>query len=384
MKVMIVGSDVGMSGAGLSMIKLADELEKRNIEVVRVVRKGNTEKILSEKNIDHYIVNAQSWIVPLRMSKIKKYIYIIVKKFLNIKCYFQYCKIIKCEEPDIIHINAITTYVAAKAALKYDKPIVWHIRELLEEDLGGEFWNKKRAYQLLEKSTEIIAISECVKGKYHKLLPNNSITRIYNGIDMKQYYNPYHKIMENDRITVTMAGRITKNKGQYQCLYEMRNVLKNNRNIVLCFAGTGEKLEVERIKRLILEEQINAEQVVFMGYVTDMYKLWSITDIAVIYSKCEAFGRVTVEAMAAGALVVGYDSGCTCELIQNGKNGLLFGKSVDSTLDSTIQKIIDDRQLAKRISEAGRDAAKTLYTAENNAKLVEGIYRSIMKRSDLT
>ena len=47
-------------------------------------------------------------------------------------------------------------------------------------------------------------------------------------------------------------------------------------------------------------------------------------DIALVASCSEAFGRVTVEAMLAGMLVIGADVAGTSELICDGVNGILY------------------------------------------------------------
>ena len=48
MKVLLFGSDSIACGAGLAMIELAEWLELLGVDVVRVVRKGYTQKKLKE------------------------------------------------------------------------------------------------------------------------------------------------------------------------------------------------------------------------------------------------------------------------------------------------------------------------------------------------
>ena len=183
MKVLYVGSDSQVCGASFSMAKLIDEEEKLGIEIIPVVRNGNTERILKSKGKKYYIVNAQSWMVGKDYSKLKIIFYRIIKELLNMSCYLKYKRIIKMENPDIIHINALTTYSIAQAAIALNKPIVWHIREMMEEDLNGKFWNKKKAYQLMNKANYFIAISRCVENKYKEIVGEKKIKCIYNGIE---------------------------------------------------------------------------------------------------------------------------------------------------------------------------------------------------------
>lgn len=376
MKVLYIGSDSQMCGAGLSMVKLIEEENKAGINVVPVVRKGFSQKLLSEKKIEHYVVNAQSWIVSRNYCWIKAKSIYVIKMILNIKCYFQYIKIIKKENPDIIHINAITTYVGAKAAIKMKKKVVWHIRELIEEDLNGTFFSHKKAYNLMKKAHRFIAISDCVENKYSKIVGKEKIVRIYNGIDENEFYSKNHDVFKNNKIFLTMAGRITKEKGQFLCLDALSKLLKKNSNVILQFAGTGENEELQRLYDFIEKEHINKNQVKFLGYIKNMNEVWKNTDIAIVYSKLEAFGRVTIEAKMAGAIVVGYNSGGTSELIDNGVNGFLFNNS--NELLSSVEYILNNKEQAKKVALAGQIHACNNYTSNINCKKIIELFKSII------
>lgn len=378
MKILYIGGDSLPTGASFSMAKLIEEEEKLGIDVIPVVHSGNTDRLLNEKKKRHYVVNTWSWVVSNDASLIKVLLFRIVKGILNIPCYFQYKKIIQKESPDIVHVNALTTYTGAQAAVSANKPLIWHIREMIEEDLNGRFWNKKQAYKLMKKSNFFIAISQCVEKKYQKIVGNDRIRCIYNGVDRDLFYRADHTILTGDKIVLTMAGRITKEKGQLQCLESLAPLLRENPNVVLCFAGSGNE---EAISELICVRDKNGladSQVQLLGFVKEMHKLWSKTDIAIIYSKFEAFGRVTVEAKMAGALVIGFDSGGTSELIEDGVDGFLFdGKN--TTLYDAVKMSLYNKETSRTIAIKGRESASQIFTSENNAKQVYQLYKEILQ-----
>lgn len=376
MKVLYVGSDALVCGASFSMVKLIEELDQLGVEVIPVVHHGNTERILNEKGRQHYVVDAYSWSLSLSYSKVKAFFIKLVKKSLNIPCFFKYVRIIREENPDIIHINALTTYTIALAALACHKPFVWHIREMMEEDLNSSFWNQKEAHKLMKKADRFIAISKCVEEKYKKIVGKQKIQCIYNGIDTACFLRTDHKILNNEKIVITMAGRITKSKGQFSCLQSLVGLLKANPQVILQFAGVGNDQEVQALHALCIEEGI-AEQVKFLGFVKDMENIWAETDIAVVYSKFEAFGRVTIEAKMAGALVVGYNSGGTTELINDRQDGYLFGNG-HPTLDEVVEKVLKEPRKAQLIAETGRNSASSVFTSENNAKQIQQLYQDIL------
>ncbi|MDU5764914.1 MAG: glycosyltransferase family 4 protein, partial [Veillonella sp.] len=240
------------------------------------------------------------------------------------------------------------------------------------------FWNKKMAYTLMKKATQFIAISKCVENKYKAIVGHENIQCIYNGVDIETFYNKDHEILNDSNVVITMAGRITREKGQLLCLKELLPILKKNPNVILQFAGVGNENELNAIVELRNKEGISEEQVKFLGFVKEVNRLWSKTDIAIVYSKFEAFGRVTVEAKMAGALVVGFDSGGTSELIKNGVDGYLFDGNV-CTLNQIVQMILSDKEKSKKVAREGRKSAAEIFTSENNAKQIWQLYKDILQ-----
>lgn len=378
MKVLYIGSDAQPTGASFSMAKLIEEEEKLGIEVVPVVHKGNTDRLLNEKGKKHYVVNAWSWMVGNDASWFKVTMFRIIKGVLNMPCYFQYKKIIRDEAPDIVHVNALTTYTGAQAAVRTKKPLVWHIREMMEEDLNGRFWSRRQAHKLMKKADCFIAISKCVEKKYWQIVGDKRIRCIYNGVDRDLFYRADHTILTGDKIVLTMAGRITREKGQLQCLESLAPLLRDNPKIVLCFAGNGNEEAVSELIRVRDKNGLADSQVQLLGFVKEMDQLWSKTDIAIIYSKFEAFGRVTVEAKMAGSLVIGFDSGGTSELIEDGVDGFLFdGKN--RTLYDAVKMSLDNKETSRTIAIKGRESASQIFTSENNAKQVYQLYKEILQ-----
>lgn len=376
MKVLYIGSDAQMCGAGLSMIRLIEEEIEARIDVVPVFRKGVSQSLFAEKGLDYYIVNAQSWVISKKYNKIKSKCICLVKTLLNIKCYYQYIKIIKKENPDIVHINSLTTYVGAKAAIKMNKKVVWHIRELIDLDLNGKFFNPKKAYELMNKADAFIAISDCVKEKFLPIVGKNKIFRIYNGIDKDLFFCPNHKILCGASVVITIAGRITKEKGQSFCLNSLSKLLKKNRNIIIQFAGVGSKEEMDLLTTIANDNGISS-QVKFLGYVKNMKEIWENTDISIVYSKFEAFGRVTIEAKMAGAVVVGYNRGGTSELIANEKDGFLFDDS--NELLQIVEHIINDKEFAQKIASAGQRQACNNFTSKINCKNIIDLFELVIR-----
>ena len=68
-----------------------------------------------------------------------------IKTFLNTFAIKKIEKILLAEKVDLIHINSLYSYVAAKAAIKNNIKVIWHIRECLEENQNSKYLNKEKA-----------------------------------------------------------------------------------------------------------------------------------------------------------------------------------------------------------------------------------------------
>ena len=66
------------------------------------------------------------------------------------------------------------------------------------------------------------------------------------------------------------------------------------------------------------------KQVKFHGFEKNTSIIYKDMSVLLMCSRAEGFGRVTVEAMANGIPVMGYNSGGTAELVKDGYNGYLF------------------------------------------------------------
>jgi glycosyltransferase involved in cell wall biosynthesis len=55
-----------------------------------------------------------------------------------------------------------------------------------------------------------------------------------------------------------------------------------------------------------------------------MREFYNVANIILLHSRCEAFGRVVLEAFAHGVPVVAKGCGGPSEIIKHGKTGLLF------------------------------------------------------------
>jgi glycosyltransferase involved in cell wall biosynthesis len=106
---------------------------------------------------------------------------------------------------------------------------------------------------------------------------------------------------------------------------------------------------------------VSGERVTSLGLVSRerVADLMRAADVFVMPGRIEeAFGLVYIEAMAAGAAVVGTATGGAAELVQDGGNGLVVEPGDAGALAAAIVRLRDDDALRARLSDAGRTTAR--------------------------
>jgi len=382
MNVLICSSNGDVSGASLSMLRLARHLrDDLNINVsISVPCNGEIEKMAIDEGIPNHIVREVrwTWAVPYgECAPIKSRIGLLVKKAINRKAIRQFKYILKQEKIDIVHINTLTCHCAAVAANELGIPVVWHIREFLEEDIGVYFWDKEYAYELIRKSKRIIAISQSIFDKYSKCLVSDRIVKVLNGIDATIYGVEDHKLFNDKNIHIAIIGMVKEAKGQLELIRALGLLYsKGVSNFIVEIVGSGDLEYIEKLKETAKQCGIS-EKVIFLGQIKDVRSILKKTDIACVCSKMEAFGRSTVEAMMAGCLVIGANTGGTVELISDGDTGLLYQQGNVNSLADKIALAVENFEYARCMAAKGNKIAREQYSSYNNAYIISRIYSEV-------
>lgn len=355
-------------------------MKRKGVEPTLIIpHRGPLEKVLRENNIKYERLTQYYWIINRDKPKtIKDSVKWAFKQIINFIQELRIYLIIKQREIDIVHINAVTSSNAYLAAKLSKTPIVWHIREFLEEDLNRTFRNRKKAISRLNKSDCVITVSDSVKNKYDKILNNDNIIRIYNGVDQTLYQDVKNNLFNKNIIILTLVGRYVPQKGHLEVIYALNKLVKHyKRAIKVRFVGDDRnEVFLTELKNLVEELELE-EFIEFMGYRSDIYKVWAETDIALVTSKAEAFGRVTIEAMLAGALVIGANTEGTAELISD-KYGLLYKQGDYISLADKIVYAIDNQEKMKNIVLISKKYAQENFTSKKNADNIYQVYRNLL------
>lgn len=382
-KVLFIASDNdATSGAFRSMVTLCSILQNKfglNICIL-LPKDGDGLKLITSAGLRYTIIDSEDWIIRLDASKKDKRKKRSAINSINKYAIKKIVSFISDEKFDLVHINTSYSYVGAIAAKKAGVPVIWHIREFLEEDQQRRIINKKRGYALMNRSTRLVAISESILQKYKQSFKDR-IGLIYNGIDEQQFYDSSKNILQKDKVIFICVGAITNYKGQLIAV-EALDKLKSEEHFYdfeLWLVGTDKGEYANSIRSFIVKNGLS-ENVKFLGRRQDVAELYKKSDIACVCSRAEAFGRITVEAMMSGNLVIGADTAGTKEIIADGEDGLLFKSGDANSLYQKIKFALDNKDNARELAAHGRQSAIEKFTADRNAEEVYNLYQDIWTR----
>ena len=243
MKILLAATSTeDFSGASKCLLELASSLTRHGQEVVVSLPKvgGSIETALSEKNIPFVVMREyQCWYKEKNEtpSPITTALKRVMNKITVAKCR----KYLRIERFDIVHVNALTAYVVGKAAILENIPVVWHIREFMEEDLGISFVSREYSLELLNRATQFIAISQPICNKWSAQL-QAPVTVVHDGVPVKDYYVDNNTVHET--VKVLLYGRVVPGKGQLFYVQAAENILRNtSKPCTFYFAGKVEDEE---------------------------------------------------------------------------------------------------------------------------------------------
>lgn len=87
----------------------------------------------------------------------------------------------------------------------------------------------------------------------------------------------------------------------------------------------------------------------------------------------EAFGIAYLDAMACGVPCVGTAVEAVPEIVEHGTTGLLVPPSDDAALEAALEKLLTDRELARRMGEAGRERVATRFLWSHVGERLEAL-----------
>lgn len=175
-----------------------------------------------------------------------------------------------------------------------------------------------------------------------------------------------------NKTIVLYVGQLIERKG-LKYLLKAYSQLKGEFDVALLLVGGGK--QKSELENLCLKD--NIEDVFFTGYVQldDLPRYYVISDIFVLPSLEETWGRVMNEAMACGLPVIGTDkAGASADLIKDGVNGYVVEDKNVEQLYQAMRKILSNPELKQSMGSKSQQMIDARFKIEH---AIQGFTRAI-------
>ena len=298
--------------------------------------------------------------------------------FLN--SVWQLVKLIKREKIELVHANIErvnrTVTVAARLA---GVPQICHVRNIQTKESFRHFF--------VALSPFLIANSRATEQSYAEYMrPSQTSYMIYNGVDLRRFDTAPGQMRSEWGIgakayVIAQVSRIVPEKGIHLFIKALSVVVNRHPNVWGVIVGDtsvdGNQDYQQRLQRQVVELGLS-QRVLFTGHMDNMPKVYGAIDLLVQPSIAEPFGRTLIEAMAMRLPVIGTRAGGAVEVVEDGGTGLLVLPNDANELTQAILTLMEDRMLADRMGQAGRERVERLFTVQIHAKRIQEIYQNIL------
>src|SRR5215213_8883123 len=288
---------------------------------------------------------------------------------------------------DVVHVHLgedLTVLpVGAAAARLHRLPLVLTIhtslrhtlalsdcRSAVLKTLGGpiERWGEHSAEAVLVITPRLrrLLVSDGVDENRVHLIPPGVKASLFEG----PFEDPFADIR---RPRVLFVGRLAPQKG-VSTLVEAAGLLKHPSAQVVLVGDGPERPKLERdAERLGVGDRLH-----FVGFFAHdrLPAVLAHPDLLVLPSLYEELGTVLLEALQTALPIVASKTGGIPDVIEDGVNGMLVPPGEPEAFARAIDRLLADRDLARRLSEEAKERGKD-YDWEVLAERVLAVYRGV-------
>lgn len=365
-KIIEVSSDTNIGGAGRCLLILLKELDRSKFDPIALIPKNSLLKPRIEElgvrviEIDGMADKSLDW---SSISKLKK--------------------IFKEEKADLIHAHASMSAriagIMAGCKVVYTRHSVFDPPAKISKGIGKIINGAINNFF----AHRIIAVAEAAKENLTKTgVSEKKIDVILNGVYPVQKSVETEALRERFGISdgakvVSIIARLEDIKGHDYFIEAADILLKKGYNAKFVIAGTGSYMEhlKEKVSDLGRESDI-----IFTGFISDVDKLMSITDIQANASYgTEATSLSLLEGMSMGIPAVVSDFGGNPGVISHGQNGFIVKQKNSVELADAIEKLLKDEALYEKMSQESVKIFGEKFTAQVMTKNTEAVYLKVLE-----
>lgn len=318
---------------GIFVKRMVDDLEKRNVRVIKAVKKSTNPLAYFSFYTDSFF------------------------KSLN-------------KDIDLFQAEYIPHSSLIPSLCKFKRPLF-----IKYDGDDGYIYPFKNGFNMsltkysIRRADHIITCSESLRDTIISIGANQEkVTTIANGIDIKKF-RPMNKeecrklfSLPKNSIISLYVGRLHPRKG----INEIIRAAEKNPDVTFVFGGPG------KIPK-------HPNNCIFLGDVNPdvVPQLMNSADIFTLPSHSEGLGIVLLESLACRVPVIASDIGGIPEIV-DAENGLLINPRNADELSDAVNWMVDNPDLRKMMGIKGEEKVKREYDNDNLVKKLIGLHESYL------
>ncbi|MCK6546313.1 glycosyltransferase family 4 protein, partial [Myxococcota bacterium] len=260
---------------------------------------------------------------------------------------------------DVVHTNTLLNLEGAATARALGLGHVWHVRELVGPGAPFRFPIEGRALGALlaRAASVVVANSRATAERLAPWIDPALLAVVENGIDLSPFEVRVPE--ERARPVVGMVGSLTSRTKNHALFVDAMARVSKAHDAV--FRIYGHVPDGDPYTRGILERARAAglgDRLELAGFVAEPAEIMRALDVLVHPADNESFGRIVVEAWAAGVPFAGVDGGGVGAIVDDGVTGLLAPPGDAGALARNVERLLGELALRRALSARGRAMAE--------------------------
>jgi L-malate glycosyltransferase len=244
--------------------------------------------------------------------------------------------------------------------------------------LGADPGYGPAIHHALMQSDAVTTVSSFLKSETRRVLGfNGEMEVIHNFFDPKvparSREDVRRELCLGDEVLILHSSNLRPMKRIDLLLETVSKIQPRDSFKLLVLAGGDFSVFSEDIKRLGLEDRVIVRE-----NVLEIEDYLQAADLALYTSESESFCLSILEAMVFGCPSVSTDVGGIPEVVENGTSGVLAPFGDTDSLARSLEKLIQDTRLRKKLGDAARLRAQSKFSAAAIIPLYEALYRKVI------
>ena len=380
-KIVRIIARLNIGGPAINVVLLSEGLKDDGFETTLITGRveeseGDMSYFALEKGINPVIVNE----LARSISPIK-----------DIKALCKIYRIIRKEQPDIVHTHTAKAGVVGRmAAILAGVPVKvhtfhGHVFEGYFSSLATKVFIAIERF-LGRFTDKVVAVSNSVENDVsmrYNIVSKDKVAVIQLGFELEKFFEADKNKgrlrqelgLGSDVLLIGIVGRLVPVKNHKMFLDVVKKVPAK-----FIIVGDGELRQ--ELENYAAELGIR-DKVVFLGWRRDLENIYVDLDVVCLTSLNEGTPVSLIEAMASARPVLATDVGGVRDIVKNNENGLLVQSNDVDGFNKALLSMLEDREKRLEMGRYGRKFVNENFRKERLIKDTENLYNSLLKEKGL-